>query len=167
MSLIKFNVYDDINRIDEPVKSFKVEFKSKYWDVGYWDQQGFMDPENEWIPSDGDVSLNFEVILKKKYDDTIFVTIHSTDNELWSAMSGTNDAMICSFKLIQLNENSFKLKLGKIVVNENDYSHNDIAKRKEDLTLTEKAINQAIEKLMNEFNMWAQAEFKVKYLKIR
>ena len=30
MSSIRFNVYDDANRIDESVKSFKAEFKVKY-----------------------------------------------------------------------------------------------------------------------------------------
>lgn len=167
MSSIRFNVYDDIDRIYDPAKSFKTEFKSKYWDVRYWDQQGFMDPENEWIPSDGDMSLNFELILKKQIGDSLLIDIHSTENELWSSIEGTNDAMVCSFKLIRLNENSFKLKFGRVNANESDYPKNEIAKRKEDLTLTEKTINQAIEKLMNEFNMWASEKFKVKYLKIR
>lgn len=166
MSLIKFNVYDDINRIDEPVKSFKAEFKSKYWDVGYWDQQGFLNPDNEWIPSDGDVSLNFEVILKKQYDNNLLVDIHSVDNELWSAMRGTNDAMICSFRLVHSDEHSLKLKFGKVVVNENDYAQTEIDKRREDLALTEKAINQAVDKLMTEFNEWALKEYEAKHLKI-
>ena len=168
MSSIRFNVYDDVNRIDEPVKIFKKEFKSKYWDVGYWDQQGFFDSNSDWIPSDsdGDASLNFEIILKKKFNDDLLISMHSIDSELWSGISGTNNAMSCQIRLAFPNDQSNKLKFGKAEVNDNYYTQNEISRRKADLVLTEDALNLSFEELMTEFSKWALKEYKTKHWKI-